>query len=125
VETLQPKTNVPGDYNGQCGKEYRKVQKTGKKVRRVYTHSDIARAIAHKSPCLQIFLPGSKGPKGPYSSPEGRDRPPLRFFICVFQSPPTAELMPLTGGKGVWGDKGDMTRDEGIDPGEVERSNGA
>ena len=80
-----------------------------------------------KSLFLQNFPPGSKGPKGPYSSLEGRDRPPLRFFICVFQSPlpPRAELTPFAGGKGVVGDNGDITLGKkGWAPGDVARSNG-
>jgi len=79
------------------------------KVRMVYKHSDIKRVITAQNVLLQNFLPGSNGPNGPYSSADGRDRPPLRFFIWVFQSsPPTAVLRTFMG-NGMLGLMGDIT----------------
>ena len=81
-----------------------------------------------KSPVLQKLPPGSKGPKGPYSSLGGRDRPPLRFFICVFHSPlpPIAELTPFVEGKGALEDIGEIKLGEGgSPPGGIVSSNGA
>lgn len=71
----------------------------------------------------QNFDPGSNGPNGPYSClPE---RPPLRFFACVFHSPPTPELTAPTP----VGVEGDIGCNSGavvgvVEPGEVDLDNG-